>query len=99
MQAVCRVGSRQIVDFTPHRPFVMPATRRSAAIKGLPRSRWLLALDQDDQLVAWFKPRPCPPWLNPDALEALPPSLVIRELRYQGHHRGFRASQITVVTT
>jgi hypothetical protein len=33
MHAVFRIGSRQIVDFTPHRPFVMPAIRRSAAIK------------------------------------------------------------------
>jgi hypothetical protein len=99
MHAVFRVGARQIVDCTPHRPFVMPATRRSAAIKGLPRSRWILALGQDDQRVAWFKPRTCPPWLRPDALEALPPSLVVRELRYQVHHRGFRSSQLTVVTT
>jgi Transposase DDE domain len=99
MHAVFRVGSRQIVDFTPQRPFVMPATRRSAAIKGLPRSRWILAVGEDAQLVEWFKPRTCPPWLSPDALAALPPSLVVRELRYQGHHRGFRSRQITVVTT
>src|SRR5215510_8576664 len=73
MHAVFRIGSRQIVDFTPPRPLVMPATRRSAAIKGLPRSRWISAFSKDDQLVEWFKPRTCPPWLSPDALEALPP--------------------------
>jgi Transposase DDE domain len=99
MHAVFRVGSRQIVDFTPHRPFVRPATRRSASIKGLPRSRWISAFGTDDQLVEWFKPRTCPPWLSPDTLEALPPSLVVRELRYNVTQRGFRSRRITVVTT
>jgi Transposase DDE domain len=99
MHAVFRVSARQIVDFTPHRPFVMPATRRSAASKGLPRSRWLRAFSTNDQLVEWFKPRTCPPWLRPDTLEALPLSLVVRELRYNVTQRGFRSRQITVVTT
>ncbi len=99
MHAVFRVGSRQMVDFTPHRPFVMPATRRSASIQGLPRSRWISAFGTDDQLVEWFKPRTCPPWLSPDTLEALPPSLVVRELRYNVTQRGFRSRRITVVTT
>jgi hypothetical protein len=85
MHAVFQVSARQIVDFTPHRPFVMPATRRSAAIKGLPRSRGISAFSTDDQLVEW--------------LEALPPSLVVRELQYDVTQRGFRSRQITVVTT
>ena len=99
MHAVFRVGSRQMVDFTPHRPFVMPATRGSASIQGRPRSRWISAFGTDDQLVEWFKPRTCPPWLSPDTLEALPPSLVVRELRYNVTQRGFRSRRITVVTT
>jgi hypothetical protein len=99
VHAVFRIGSRQIVDFTPHRPCVMPATRRSAAIKGRPRSRWISAFSTDDQLVEWFKPRTCPPWLSPDALEALPPSLVVRELRYHVTRRGFHSRQITLVTS
>ena len=44
MPAVCRVGARQIVACTPHRPLVMPAPRRSTARKGLPRSRWRRAV-------------------------------------------------------
>jgi hypothetical protein len=99
MHAVFRVSARQMVDFTPHRPLVMPATRRSATLKGLPRSRWIRAFSTDDQLVEWFKPRTCPRWLSPDALEALPPSLVVRELQYDVTQRGFRSRQITVVTT
>ena len=99
VHAVFRIGSRPMVDFTPHRPFVMPATRRSAAIKGRPRSRWISAFSTDDHLGEWFKPRTCPPWLSPDALEALPPSLVVRELRYAVTRRGFRSRQMTLVTT
>jgi hypothetical protein len=96
---VCRVGSRQMVDCTPHRPFGMPATRRSTAITGLPRSRWLRAVSKDDQLVDWVTPRTCPPWRSPEALAALPPSLVVRERRYQGQQRGCRSRQIPLGTT
>jgi hypothetical protein len=37
VHAVLRVWARQIVDFTPGRPFVMPGVRRTPAVKGLPR--------------------------------------------------------------
>jgi len=96
---VFRIGSRQMVDLTPHRPLVMPATRRSTAIKGRPRSRWISAFSQDDPRVEWLKPRTCPPWLSPDALEALPPALVGRALRDDVTRLGFRSRQMTRVTT
>ena len=64
VHAVLRVGARQIVDFTPGRPFVRPSVRRTAAVKGIPRSRWLKALGVHDQLVAWLKPKTCPSWLT-----------------------------------
>ena len=99
VHALMRVGARQIVDFTPHRPFVMPGSRRIPAIKGLPRSRWILAYGQQDQRVEWFKPKPCPPWLDQETFDALPSSLVLREVRYQVSQRGFRSRQITLVTT
>jgi Transposase DDE domain len=72
VHAVLRVGARQIVDFTPGRPFVRPSVRRTSAVKGVPRSRWLKALGVQDQLVAWLKPKPCPSWLTRQALAALP---------------------------
>jgi hypothetical protein len=96
---VCRIGSRQMVDVTPHRLLVMPETRRSAAITGGPRSRGISAFGTDDPRVAWFTPRTCPPWLSPDALDALPPSLVVRERRDHVTPRGCRARPSTVVTT
>jgi Transposase DDE domain len=99
VHAVLRVGARQIVDFTPGRPFVLPSVRRTPAVKGLSRSRWLKALGVHDQLVAWLKPTTCPSWLTREALAALPDSLVLREVRYHLGTRGFRTRQVTLVTT
>jgi hypothetical protein len=99
VHAVLRVGARQIVDFTPGRPFVLPSVRRTPAVKGIPRSRWLRALGVHDQLVAWLKPKTCPAWLTRETLLALPDSLVLREVRYHLRTPGFRPRQITLVTT
>jgi hypothetical protein len=99
VHAVLRVGARQIVDFTPGRRFVRPSVRRTSAVKGVPRSRWLKALGVHDQLVVWLKPKTCPSWLSREALASLPESLVLRELRYDTGRPGFRTRQITLVTT
>ena len=97
--AVLRVGARQMVDFTPGRPFVRPSVRRTPAVKGIPRSRWLKALGVHDQLVAWLKPKTCPAWLTRETLAALPDALVLREVRYHLGTPGFRPRQVTLVTT
>jgi heme exporter protein D len=99
VHAVLRVGARQIVNFTPGRPFVTPGVRRTPAVKGIPRSRWLKALGVQDQLVAWLKPKTCPSWLTRETLAALPETLVLREVRYHIGRPGFRTRQITLVTT
>jgi IS4 transposase len=99
VHAVLRIGARQIVEFTPGRPFVRPSVRRTPAVKGIPRSRWLKALGVHDQLVAWLKPQTCPSWLPRETLAALPDSLVLREVRYHLSTPGFRPREITLVTT
>ena len=99
VHAVLRVGARQLVDFTPGRPFVRPSVRRTSAVKGVPRSRWLKALGVHDQLVAWLKPKTCPSWLTREALAALPETLVLREVRDHIDRPGFRTRQLTLVTT
>jgi hypothetical protein len=99
VHAVLRVGARQIVDFTPGRAFVTPSVRRTPAVKGIPRSRWLKALGVHDQLVAWLKPKTCPSWLTRETLAALPETLELREVRYRIGTPGFRTRQITLVTT
>jgi integrase len=78
VHAVLRVGARQMVDFTPGRPFVMPGVRRTPAVKGIPRSRWLKALGVHDPLVTWFKPKTSPSWLAKETLAALSEALVLR---------------------
>jgi hypothetical protein len=82
VDAVLRVGARQIVDFTPGRPFVKPSVRRTSAVKGVPRSRWVKTLGGHDQLVTWLKPKTCPSWLTRETLAALPETLELREVRY-----------------
>jgi hypothetical protein len=99
VHAVLRVGARQIVDVTPGRPLVRPSVRRTSAVKGVPRSRWLTALGVHDQLVAWLQPKTCPSWLTREALAARPETLVLREVRYHIGRPGFRTRQITLVTT
>jgi hypothetical protein len=99
VHAVLRVSARQIGDFTPGRPFVLPSVRRTPAVKGIPRSRWLKALGVQDQLVVWLNPQTCPSWLTREALAALPDSLVLREVRYDVGAPGFRTRQITLVST
>src|SRR5919197_4211964 len=76
----------------------MPGVRRTPAVKGLPRSRWLKTLGVRDQLVTWFKSKTCPSWLTREALAALPEALVLREVRYHIGTPGFRTHQITLVT-
>jgi hypothetical protein len=99
VQAVRRVGARQIVDCTPDRPVVRPGGRRTSAVTGMPRSRWLTARGVDDQLVAWLKPKTGPAWLAKETLAALPETVVLREVRYHLGTPGFRTRQITLVTT
>jgi Transposase DDE domain len=97
VQAVLRVGVRQIVDFTPGRPLVRPGVRRTPAVKGVLRSRWLKTLGVYDQLVTWLKPKTCPSWLTRETLAALPETLVLREVRYGIDTPGFRTRQMTLV--
>jgi hypothetical protein len=99
VHAVLRLGARQIVDFTPGRPFVKPRVRRTPAVKGVPRSRWLQALGVHAPLVAWLKPTTGPSWLTREALAALPETIVRREVRYHTGTPGVRTRQITWVTT
>jgi hypothetical protein len=56
VHAVLRVWARQIVDVTAGRPLVRPGVRRTPAVKGIPRSRWLKTLGFHAPLVTWLKP-------------------------------------------
>lgn len=74
---------RRIVDFTPHRPF-LPESEADEESAGLPRSRWIKSLGKEgkeDQLVEWFKPKQRPKYMTREEHDALPKSIVVRELR------------------
>jgi len=81
------------VDFTPHR------AGGPDAPAGAPGSRWIGSLGRDDQLVEYFKPPHCPRWMTPEEFDAIPPSMVVREIRRAVHRKGFRPMRVTVETT
>jgi len=67
--------------------------------KGQPTGRFIRKLGRLDQLVEWIKPRQRPKWMGKEQYDALPPSLIVRELRYALPNRGQRTRLVTVVTT
>jgi hypothetical protein len=89
----------RIVDFAPHRPF-MRDEQADEQTKGLPRSRWIKSLGEEDQLVEWFKPLSRPGYMSKEQYAALPGSITVREVR----RRVYRAEleswvELIIVTT
>ena len=96
LHGVFRVHQKQIVDFTPGRPAMR---RGSKDVPGLPRSRWVLAQGDSDQIVVWYKPKKGPSWMPTEEYEALPEEITVRELRYRVEVPGYRIRDITLVTS
>lgn len=88
---------RRIVDFTPGRAHARDGGKD--AVAGRPRSRWIKSLGHDDQLVEWFKPAACPAWMSRARYDALPKSIIVRELRRTVRLDDGRRVTATVVTT
>lgn len=96
LHGVFRISQNQIVDFTPGRP---GSKCGSKDVPGLPRSRWVLAQGDSDQVVDWFKPRGRPSWMPAEEYAALPGEIRVRELRYRVEVPGYRVREIRLVTT
>jgi hypothetical protein len=101
---VSRLHSKTIVSFRKGRIHVPPrrqGPRRTffKGATGLPRSRWVRWLGRCDQVVEYYKPRQCPPWMTPEAYQALPESILVRELRFRIERPGSRTKEVTLVTT
>jgi hypothetical protein len=97
IEGVFRLNQKVIVSFKPGREH----NQRSQAnrIKGRPSSRWIEALGDEDQLVEYHRPRQRSAILSRAAFDALPDTLVVRELRYRIKRNGFRVRRIVLVTT
>jgi hypothetical protein len=101
MHAVFRLHQKQLVSFRIGRLHVPPSPLfpRLRHSRGLPHSRWIKWLGRLDQQVEYFKPKQRPKWMSKEAYEALPGSIVVRELRYRIAQPGCRTREITLVTT
>jgi hypothetical protein len=65
----------------------------------MPRSRGISACGLHDQVVESFKPLERPEWMSLEPYQALPATLVVRELRDRIEVPGFRTREVTLVTT
>jgi len=52
-----------------------------------------------DKIVNWYKPKTCPKGLNKDEFDALPQTIVVREIYYYIFIPGFRTQQVSLITT
>nr|WP_243458674.1 hypothetical protein [Nostoc sp. UIC 10630] len=52
-----------------------------------------------DKLVTWYKPKRCPKGLSKDEFDALPPSIIVREIYYYIVIPGFRTARVSLITT
>lgn len=100
VHAVFRVHQRQKVDFTPGRKYARPG-EKGRHVKGLPRSRQILKLGSQDQVVAWYRPESVPArYVAEDGQRIrIPARLKLRELRYKIRTKGYRTREVTLVTT
>jgi hypothetical protein len=93
LHGLFRAHQKQRIDFRPGRDYRKPGQHRHGK-KGLPSSRWLKRLGVKDQLVEYFKPKRRPAWITAEEYVTVPPSLVVRELRYQVTCPGARTRRV-----
>jgi hypothetical protein len=101
LHALLPVHHLRIVDFTKGRP------HRSSGGEGkdddddggVPTSRWIKSLGKEDQLVEYFKPKRPALWMTRAEHDALPDSVVVRELRRTVERPGMGRVTLTMMTT
>jgi hypothetical protein len=96
LHGLFRAHQKQVISFVENRPHHASGQRRR---KGLPTSRWLKRLGVKDQLVEYVKPKQRPAWLDEPAWDALPNTLVLRELEYRIERPGCRTRSVTLTST
>jgi Transposase DDE domain len=97
--AVFRMHQRQIVDFTPNRPCRRKSKKKKKYQRGIPSSRYVKKLGEEDQIVEWKRPVNRPVWMSDQQFARQPRVLWVRELRYRITAKGMRTRQVTLATT
>ena len=99
--ACFRMHQRVIVDFRPGRRHKAggKGKGKGGPGRGLPTSRFVRRLGRWDQLVEWARPLTRPKWMTAEQLASLPPTLLVREVRYLLSDKGMRTRRVTVATT
>ncbi|HEY2202393.1 MAG TPA: IS4 family transposase, partial [Solirubrobacteraceae bacterium] len=92
------VHHRRLVDFTKGRPHTAGGGGKDR-VAGMPTSRWIKSLGKEDQLVEYFKPSSVPAWMSQEEYDALPKSIIVRELRRTMRRPGLGSVTLTMVTT
>jgi len=96
IQGVFRLHQATNVSFKYRRSYCHP---RKKLVKGMPRTRWIKRLGQNDQLVEYFKPKGQSKAMSVEVFDGLPDSIVVREMKYHQKRRGFRTRTVILVTT
>jgi hypothetical protein len=96
MHGLFPVHHLRIVDFRRHRPHTSEGKN---AVKGMPRSRWIKSLGREDQLVEYFKPTQKSLWMSQEEYDAVPESIIVRELRRTVRRPGMGNVTLRIVTT
>jgi hypothetical protein len=97
LHGIFRAHQQTIVSFRYRRRHAGQFPKRQQA--GKPRSQWVVSLGANDQIVRYFKPQDRPRWMSPQQFDGLPASILVREVRYRVFQKGFRAREVTLVTT
>lgn len=99
VDAVFRMHQRQIVDFTPNRPCRRRSKKKKKYQRGIPSSRYVKKLGEEDQIVEWKRPVNRPLWMSDQQFDSQPRVMLVRELRYRITAKGMRTRQVTLATT
>ncbi len=91
LHAVFRVHQRQLVSFRLDRRLSGPLPRGTIARKAT--GCLLKKFGRFDQIVQYAKPPQCPTWMDTATFQALPDTIIVRELRYRTGVRGLRSAR------
>jgi hypothetical protein len=94
LHALLPVHPLRLVDFTKGRAHC----DERDPVAGVPRSRWIKSLGKEDQLVEYVKPCQRALWMTQAEHDALPESIVVREVRRTVERPGGGVT-LTMVTT